>query len=99
MCQAAYTRPSGSMIRCTYLRDHPSERHSWYAVQCQDEADAAPKVRADVDYTPAAIRSLLGAITRGDVDIYLEAILALAHERKRALRGVRTFASLMEDPQ
>ena len=99
MCDAPYTRPSGLMIRCTYLRDHPTERHSWFAVQCQDSADREPKPRADIDYGPAAIRSFLGAIARGDVDIYLEAILAITHERKRTLRGVRTFASLMEDPQ
>jgi hypothetical protein len=33
----------------------------------------------------------VGYIERGDFDPYLEMILAAAHNRKRALRGVRGF--------
>lgn len=86
LCRVRYTRPDGSVITCTYLDGHPIERHSWFTVQVQDEADAEAAV---IDYTPTAVQALLDGMAEGQLDAYLEAILAVGHTRKRTLRGVQ----------
>jgi hypothetical protein len=96
LCSVPYLRPDETTVRCTYLKDHPNERHSWWAVQCQDEVDAET---AAIDYTPTAVQALLDAITRGEVDPYIEAILAVGHNRKRALRNVIGFGHIQIAPR
>lgn len=90
LCGEAYARPSGEIVRCTYIEHHPVRQHSWFAVRSQDEADAATRTQV-ADYTPVAIQAVLNAIVRGDLDLYVEAILEAGHNRKRARRGVVGF--------
>jgi hypothetical protein len=100
LCLAAYVRPDESVVHCTYLAGHPSERHSWFAVQAQDVVS----VESHVDYTETAAQALVDAIAAGKLDPYIEAILAAGHYRKLALRGVRgfgqshTFSLVREEP-
>lgn len=93
VCDAMYERPGNIrplVLHCTFPAGHenrnalPTE-HSWDAIRCADIADTR------VDYTPQAVRAYLDSITRGEMDAYLEAILAVAHNRKRAIRGTPGF--------
>jgi len=96
ICNSPYVRPDESTLRCTYLDAHPSEHHSWWAAQCQDEIDAES---AAIDYTPTAVQAFLDAMSDGEVDPYLEAILAVGHNRKRALRNVIGFGHIQITPR
>lgn len=94
ICRSLYERPDGSVLRCTFPSGHdgvgqPKPDHSWLSIKCMDAVDAAPPV----DYTPQAVQAYLDSVTRGEMDAYLEAILAVAHSRKRAIRGVAGFRS------
>lgn len=89
LCAKQYTRPTGQVLACTYLIDHPSINHSWFAVSCQDAAD-----EEKIDYTPTAVQALLDGLLAGDLDDYVEAILAAAHTRKRQRRGDHTSFSI-----
>lgn len=102
-CSELYHRKIGMAsvvtVRCTYLEGHPGNDHSWRTLKLQDVTDAeeAATSRLSVghdDATPADVQVLLDVITAGNVDPYLEAILAVAHNRKRTLRGVRGFGRL-----
>ena len=98
-CQEVYTRPAelrvpGSQnVQCTYLAGHQA-RHSFESLKTQDECDLERK-QALVDPAgadlPTDVETLLANITDGRADPYLEAILAVTHNRKRALRGVPGF--------
>ena len=101
-CGAEYERyPTGSIITCQYPADHvPDHIHSWTQLRDQEdrqrEADAkeaAQGIGCD-DATPDDVKALLDAITAGNADPYLEAILAVTHNRKRTLRGTRGFRRL-----
>lgn len=87
MCDAVYVR-DGSNIPCTYIIDHPTERHSWQSLLDQDEADK--ESGAGLDYTPVVLQALIDGIMAGDLDEYVEDILAAGHFRKRARRGNHT---------
>lgn len=88
VCGVTYTRPNGNDLICTFVRGHIQSDHSWLAIRCADIADAEK-----IDYTPQAVQAFLDSMTRGDMDAYLEAILAVAHNRKRAIRGTPGFRS------
>lgn len=79
LCGEEYTRPDGTTLACHYLWGHPQEQHSWFAAMSQDQLG---------NNTAPDIETLLDGINDGYYDPYLEAILAGAHARKRALRGV-----------
>ena len=92
-------------VQCTFIKGHPGEKHSWETLKLQDEADrevAEERQRllrgiggiGHDDSTPSDVQALLDNIVSGGADPYLEAILAVTHNRKRALRGVRGFGSL-----
>lgn len=87
-CGQIYVPPvAGSKgYACTFLEDHPSERHSWFALK--ETYDSMALAQED-DETPQEVQVFLDAISEGRADAYLEAILAGAHARKRALRGTR----------
>lgn len=85
-CRNPYDRPNGGRLCCTFVRNHSGEC-SWYDIYRRDVAEEADKV----DYTPAAVQAFLDSIVRGEMDLYLEAILAVAHNRKRARRGTPGF--------
>lgn len=91
LCGAKYRRPDGTFLACQYLAQHPTDNHSWFAVQAQDDADRETDRAKPFDYTPAIVRNILGAIAAGDLDLYLEALLAVAHNRKRTLRNTWGF--------
>ncbi len=74
LCGEAYRRPDGAVLTCQYVPRHAERLHSWYAAESLDRA------------TPLA--RLLDDLGSGRFDDWLEAILAAAHARKRALRGV-----------
>ncbi len=97
LCRAEYRRPNGSLMTCQYLPSHPVEHHSWWTCQVADaaeaEAEAQRREAATVlDTTPVGVQALLDALTAGKYDRWLEALLAVAHGRKRALRGTPGFA-------
>lgn len=88
MCGSLY-----AMHECTFRAGHDSV-HSWKWLKDEIERlDAQRPVGGD-DTTPSDVQALLDAITAGNADPYLEAILAVTHNRKRALRGVRGFGRL-----
>lgn len=104
-CEAKYLRkyidPDGDravvQVRCTFIEGH-SAKHSFETLRSQDEAEqeqaeAIRGIGCD-DETPGDVKALLDAITAGNADPYLEAILAVTHNRKRALRGTRGFGRL-----
>jgi len=88
LCGIGYQRPDGSVIRCTYLAGHPDPtvRCSWFGAKAQDQAD---EENSGVDYTPTVVQAMLDAMMAGDLDPYIEALLAAGHTRKRQLRGER----------
>ena len=88
-CPEIYVRNPTEHIQCTYIAGHTAERHSWQTLMDQDEADAEAS-----DPTPTVVQAFLDAILEGEVDPYLEAILAAGHNRKRTLRGTRGFPSM-----
>lgn len=97
LCRADYRRPNGSLLMCQFLLDHPAEHHSWWTLSVADAAAAEAKaqreaVAATLDTTPVGVQALLDALTTGKYDQWLEALLAVAHGRKRALRGTPGFA-------
>jgi hypothetical protein len=94
LCEQPYTRSDGRVILCTFRHGHlstaeASTPHSWTWLR-----DAERALRQDD--TPSDVQAILDAITAGRADPYLEAILAVTHNRKRALRGVRGFPLLRE---
>ena len=92
LCGEPYTRtsgPSGTTVYCTFRTGHLRTQeaptpHSWTWLR-----DAEREIARDD--TPSDVKAILDAITAGNADPYLEAILAVTHNRKRALRGVRGF--------
>lgn len=105
-CPTTYTRPevvrgadSPPTIRCTYVAGHPKPEHSWWGLSLQDEAAIAAARRARRDRrhdwgedVPNDVAVLLSNIADGELDAHLEALLAVAHNRKRTLRGTAGFA-------
>jgi hypothetical protein len=91
LCGIGYQRPDGALVKCTYLAGHPDPavRCSWFGVKAQDNVD-----EERTDYTPQAVQAVLDALVGGDLDPYVEAILAAGHARKRMLRGERGFVRL-----
>jgi len=94
LCGIGYQRPDGTIVKCTYLAGHPdpATRCSWFAVKAQDEYDSER-----TDYTPTAVQAMLDALVAGELDAYVEAILAAGHHRKRSLRGEHTFSLVRKD--
>lgn len=90
-CEATWSRPGDGVVRCTYIKGHQAE-HSFRTLQLQDSVD---RERASVDPAlddlPPEVVAILDNITDGHADPYLEAILAVTHNRKRALRNVPGF--------
>ena len=79
------------VFTCQEPRGHTGP-HSWQALK---DADA----KAAVVATPPGLEQLmitdiLEGIDEGEYDAYIEPLLAVLHERKRELRGRRTFARL-----
>ena len=95
LCTSTYARepdgPRGPVeyMHCQYIASHPTERHSFFAVQTQDELDVVAQAQSCV--AVGDDKTLLENIEGGSYDSLLEAILSAAHNRKRALRGVRGF--------
>jgi hypothetical protein len=89
MCGAQYTRPDGCVVSCSYVSGHSHQgqatAHSWRTLRLEDEQERARPGAYD-----SQVAVLLESIARGDVDYYLEAILAGCHERKRVKRGIWT---------
>lgn len=89
LCNEPYRRVDGGTVLCTFRMGHldaaeASTPHSWTWLRDAEKALTS-------DDTPSDVRAILDAITRGNADPYLEAILAITHNRKRALRGTRGF--------
>lgn len=93
--QRWFRQATGQTVDCTYVKNHPLPRHSWESLKAQDEAEAEASAVVRSDDTPDDIRVLLRNIRDGNADPYLEAILAVAHNRKKQLRGARGFNDLM----
>jgi len=87
VCRNVYDRPNGVRLYCTYVRNHSGEC-SWNVIYHRDVAAAAD---VKVDYTPQAVQAFLDSMARGEMDNYIEAILAVGHNRKRAKRGTAGF--------
>jgi hypothetical protein len=83
-CGHPYQRPDRTFVNCTYIAGHKAE-HSWRTLRLQDEEDAVATGQYDVQ-----VAALLEAVACGDLDRYLEAILAGCHARKRVRRDVWT---------
>lgn len=97
MCNEPYWRDA-IRVPCTFLKDHPTPNHSWFALRVQDEVDAEMATqRYNVTVPiPDRVVPLVSAITAGTLDDCLEVILTAAHTRKRARHGgpsVRTEQS------
>lgn len=93
LCNEVYARPGNQgMLKCQYIKDHPADRHSWFAIFHQDETDLLAE--AQRYHAPEDEKQLLERIEFGLYDSILEAILNAGHNRKRALRGVRGFPTL-----
>lgn len=82
ICGKMYQPPIPDVlpVECTFLKDHPADRCSWWVLK--ESYDAQTQA-------PQEIQVFLDAINEGRADEYLEAILAAAHGRKRQRRGVR----------
>lgn len=84
ICKAVYHN-----VRCTFRLGHhqgtDATPHSFYWIQREDEDAAAAKEAQAND----PISVLIENIAAGRADDCLEAILAAAHGRKRAMRGLR----------
>lgn len=82
-CQVTYGRKLvGEAVRCTFIDGHEGPC-SW-----QDLLEADSPMQSVDARTAMDVASL---VMRGDYDPYLELLLNAAHNRKRALRGVRGF--------
>lgn len=88
-------------VRCTYVSGHQAN-HSWWTLREQDAAEAAARAQEiaqtatqTVDGDSLDIRRLLIDIRDGVYDPYIEPILTFTHDRKRVLRGQRTFSDLL----
>ena len=81
MCGTTYLRPDGRQVPCTFISGHTAE-HSWRTLRLEDEQEVVRTSQYD-----SQVGVLLESIARGDLDFYLEAILAGCHERKRVRRG------------
>lgn len=94
VCPATYERPNLMKVRCTYIEGHESE-HSFRTLQLQDtcdqERERALTDPGAEDDLPSDVAAILENITDGRADPYLEAILAVTHNRKKALRNVPGF--------
>lgn len=95
-CEARYERPDGSLLYCQYLVQHPGNRHSWETIK---EADKAEMLEVDKQIVRAqqgdgSVQEFLLLIASGKVDTFLEAILAVTHNRKRTIRNLRGFPNL-----
>lgn len=91
LCKAEYRRGSETLW-CQYIKDHPSERHSWFAIEQQDLHDQ--QAAAERYHAPEDEKELLERIEVGIYDSILEALLNAAHNRKRTLRNLRGFPNL-----
>lgn len=106
LCNAQYERvplagPPGvvHILKCQYIKDHPADRHSWYAIHLQDIEDKAAynqRVQAEVQAVAgdSEVKDILDRIVLGYYDTFIEAILNAAHNRKRTVRGMRGFPNL-----
>lgn len=97
VCGARYNRPAPlfpTLLTCHYIKGHPAkDRHSWWTLKQQDACDLdAERYGIDLADVPKDVHVLLTNITDGRIDEYLEAILAVTHNRKRAVRGTAGFA-------
>lgn len=98
LCGEPYDRsPEDSPLKCQYIKDHPSENHSWFAVKMSDDhwraqqrLSTLTRMQAPIDDLPMDIQKILDFVNEGLYDPYLEALLAAGHSRKRRLRGVRS---------
>jgi hypothetical protein len=86
MCDVPYFR-NAQRIPCTFIKEHPSPNHSWFALKVQDEVDAEMETWAMTTRIPEEMVPLIAALTSGAMDDCLEVILAAAHGRKRARHG------------
>lgn len=81
---------------CQFPKQHPAGC-SWQQMFDLD-TDAITKTMVGqsdtIDKTTALAVEIIDAIEDGDLDAYLEAILAAGHNRKRCLRGERMFGTL-----
>jgi hypothetical protein len=88
-CMSVYTRPEGAAetraVLCTYQEGHAVEsvECSWYALCEADFAWLEEMTRPRV-----TVDQVLTAVKKGDLDPFLESILAAAHGRKREKRGI-----------
>lgn len=89
ICREAYQRPDGTILICSYLDGHPNPNHSWFAAKVQDDYEKAEQVDL-----PSDVETLVTNIQAGKADPYLEIILSVCHNRKRALRNVPGFRSI-----
>jgi hypothetical protein len=64
--------------------------HSWSTLKAADEKALADEATT----TGMVITDLLEGIDEGEYDAYIEPLLAVLHERKRELRGRRTYPRL-----
>lgn len=106
-CLAVYRRPRELVvsemdrrISCTYVKGHPVRTHSWHALRLNDAADMerlqASSTTEWGDDIPPAVADLLTGIADGQYDRFIEALLAVAHGRKRGLRGTPGFPPLQK---
>lgn len=102
LCMSQYVRrvpwvEAVITFTCQYPQAHDGSLHSWSVLKERDDAVIAEMNRVQED-TPIPgeipVDSLLAAIIEGLWDDYLEQILAVAHERKRARRGKRSFSTV-----
>lgn len=101
ICGRRYERPDelgGGVVVCTYIKEHPA-RHSWWTLRTQDEVDvetmkaAAQAVLTDPPLLDVSedVKAFLVRVVEGEMDRYLEAILAVTHNRKRERRKTPGF--------
>lgn len=96
-------------VRCTYIEGHTSDRHSYETLKVEDDVErdrlraeraAAAAAAASATRPPIAtdlpplLAELLRGVDAGDLDDYLELLLAAGHTRKLARRGVAGFPRL-----
>jgi hypothetical protein len=101
MCRSVYHRQwrnekglsEADIVLCTYLKDHPTDRHSWWALKVQDQCDEEAVIEEQVERVwslnfevPKNLLPLVEAIAAGYLDEHLEVILSAAHGRKRGRR-------------
>lgn len=77
-------------FHCQFPRGHEGGC-SWQPLKDTDELAGGSAEEENTEKEELIISTFLAGLLDGDWDDYLENILAVAHERKRALRGRRTF--------